>query len=33
MCCGLKKGENNLYKSEVNTLNLCEYFMTAIRLI
>jgi hypothetical protein len=43
MCIGLglwllaqsiwDKGENNLYKSEVNTLNLCEYLMTDIRLI
>ena len=33
MCCELKKEENNLYTSEVNTLNLCEYLMTDIRLI
>ena len=26
MCCELKKCEN-LYKREVNTLNLCEFLM------
>ena len=30
MCCELKEGEN-LYKREVNTLNLCEFLMTDFR--
>ena len=34
MCCEIKKKEKmNLYKREVNTLNLGDFFMTDFRLI